>query len=152
VSETTIRDLIERLEEAAQEHGDDTPIRIAEQPTYPLQNYIDDDLRFWKGVLYIKHGSQVGGYSYDDATVPNNSPYLPKHIFGDPPEEVCESCQSYNVVGTVALGGDQDRESVCEHCLITRVPEEVVETYVGDLPMQRIMDLRRRAGTPNPSV
>jgi hypothetical protein len=138
--ETTVRDLIERLEEVAQEHGDDTPIRIAEQPTYPLQNYIDDDIRFWKGVLYLKHANQVGGYSSGE--VLNDSPYLPRHIFGDPPEEQCDNCGSYAVVGTVLLGGQADREYICSNCLRSEVPTSVAETYEGDLPLQMVMDGR----------
>lgn len=147
MAETTIRDLIERLEEAAQEHGDDTPIRIAEQPSYPLQNYISDDLRFWRGVIYLKHSSQVGGYTYDDKTVPNNSPYLPKHIFGDPPEERCDCCQSYNVVGTVAFGPNNEHAPICEKCLVEEVADEIVKTYRGDLPIQIVMDRRAAAKT-----
>lgn len=147
MAETTVRELIERLEELAETYGDGTPVRIAEQPSYPLQNYIDDDIRPWQGVLYLKCGNQVGGYSYDDDTTPNNSPYLPKHIFGDPPEEACGNCESLDVVGTVLLGSGQDRESVCENCLVMEVPTEVAESYRGDLPLSRVMDLRTRANT-----
>jgi hypothetical protein len=32
----TIRELIEALEDLASEHGDETPVRIAYQPSYPL--------------------------------------------------------------------------------------------------------------------
>lgn len=138
--ETTIRQLIDALEEAAGEHGDDTPVRLAHQPHYPLQYYISDEPRFWKGVLYIKESDQVGGYTYDNGTVPNNSPYLPRHIFGDPPEEQCDNCGSYAVVGTVALGGQADREYICHNCLIGQVPQSVAETYEGDLPLQVVME------------
>lgn len=141
--ETTVRELIERLEEVAQEHGDDTPIRIAEQPSYPLQNYIDDDIRFWKGVLYIKHANQVGGYS--STKVLNDSPYLPKHIFGDPPDEQCDNCGSYAVIGTVELTEGSDREYICQDCIVSQVPQSVAETYEGDFPMQLIMDQRSRS-------
>lgn len=147
--EMTVRQFIDLLEEAAAEGGDDLPIRLATQPTYPLQSYLDNEVRHWRGVLYIKEANQVGGYPSDG--VPNNSPYLPKHIFGDPPEDRCENCDSYNVVGTVLLGGGQDRESLCQECLVNEVPQGVAESYQGDLTMQRVMDLRASA-TADPSV
>jgi hypothetical protein len=149
VADRTIRELIDSLEEVAAEHGDDLPIRIATQPSYPLQSTVDDDVRVWRGVAYLKEGHQIGGYTYD-TDVLNNSPYLPKHIFGDPPEDRCENCESYDVVGTVRLGRGSDRDCICRACLVNEVPTEVAETYEGDLPLAEVM-AQRAAATP-PSV
>lgn len=54
---TTIRELIEALEEAAADMGDDATVRVAVQPNYPLSARVsaltageDDDPTLWLAV------------------------------------------------------------------------------------------------------
>jgi hypothetical protein len=74
----TIRELIDELEDLAEEHGDETDVRLAQQPSWPFEYSIGkveavlvggddeeedeasvpDDLR--AGVIYIAEGRQLG--------------------------------------------------------------------------------------------
>jgi hypothetical protein len=38
----TIRELIDQLEDLAEEHGDDVEVRLAHQPSWPFEYSIDD--------------------------------------------------------------------------------------------------------------
>jgi hypothetical protein len=71
-----LRDMIEGLD-------DDMEIRIATQPSWPLQMHIDRDVRVVAHVAYIKECGQV----YD-------APYCPSGVFGDPidDDEFCRMC------------------------------------------------------------
>ena len=74
-----IRDLIEQLENLAEEHGDETDVRIAHQPSWPFEYEINSveavDLNADSGhpdeghedseepdalVVYLAEGSQLG--------------------------------------------------------------------------------------------
>jgi hypothetical protein len=94
---TTIRELIDALEEAAEMYGDDTQILAAHQPNYPLAETISgiavlnadddednesDDIRdintdnavAW--VVLSGHPSEYGDWKH-------TSPYAPRGAFGD---------------------------------------------------------------------
>lgn len=73
----TIRELIEALEDAAAEHGEDTPVRIAYQPSYPLAARVravtalerDDDNPDAGAVLWL---------AASDTVPSSESPYAPR--------------------------------------------------------------------------
>lgn len=69
--EPTLRDVIDRLQELAEEYGDGLPVRLAHQPNYPLEYTIGRDVETSivalesrhaddQNVVYIGEGSQVG--------------------------------------------------------------------------------------------
>lgn len=62
-----IRELIEQLEEAATEHGDDTEVRLAMQPTWPFEYEIG---RMEAIDLHSKDGDPDGEPMDNEATAP----------------------------------------------------------------------------------
>lgn len=75
---------------------DDAEVRLATQPSYPMQSHIDDDVRIVKGIVYLRESSQV----YD-------APYAPGAVYGAPSyddEDTCAMC------GRDVDGDDIDRQ------------------------------------------
>lgn len=74
----TLRDLIEQLEDIAEEHGDDTCVRLAMQPSWPFEYSIGDvvvvkqrerrDCSKRTAVCYIGEGQQLAYLSGAAAT------------------------------------------------------------------------------------
>lgn len=65
----TIRELIDELEELAEEHGDDCEVRIAHQPSWPFEYGIgevvadvseDDEEEPGSAIVYIAEKDQIG--------------------------------------------------------------------------------------------
>ena len=72
----TLRELIEELEEHAQDFGDETEVRLAQQPNWPfeysvgatvaidpasaLEDEDDEEIEDGKTIVYIGEGSQLG--------------------------------------------------------------------------------------------
>lgn len=109
-----------QLRTLLEDYEEDLPIRFAEQPSYPLQYHLED-LRLFRGVLYLREGGQV----YDN-------PYLPRSVFTEDAEP-CTNCGSASTVGTVRPDPRRsDREEICRECLGS-CPTEVFETYDGPL-------------------
>lgn len=99
----TVGQLIEYLGDVDPE----TPIRLAFQPSWPLQYHISDDIRIVRGTCYLAEGGQV----YD-------TPYAPRAVFGEAEEEACAGCERTCPIGTVKSGPrDSDRELICRDCL-----------------------------------
>ena len=124
-----------QLRELLADLEDETPIRLAFQPSWPLQYHLDDDIRLVRGVAYIREGGQV--YS---------NPYAPRSVFGEPEPEECANCGEADVVGTVRPAPSTDRELVCRRCLTCEVPPSVFETYQGPLPIATLE--AERAASP----
>ena len=141
MSELTVGELIERLEQWVEDHpeaGDQVKIRWAEQPSYPLQYHIGD-LRFHNGILYIREASQV----YE-------TPYLPKSIFTED-EDLCSNCMAEASVGTVRPDPQRRaRDEICRSCLLRECPQEVFDSYEGYLDLEELATERasvEEAGT-----
>lgn len=112
----TVGQLIEYLGDVDPE----TPIRLAFQPSWPLQYHISDDIRVVRGTCYLAEGGQV----YD-------TPYAPRAVFGEGgPEDACSNCERTNPTGTVQAGPnpERDREFICAECL-KDVGADVRETF-----------------------
>lgn len=62
-----IRELIEQLEEAAQEHGDDIEVRLAMQPNYPFEYSVG---RLCVVDLHTKDGDPDGEPMDNECTAP----------------------------------------------------------------------------------
>ncbi len=56
----TINELIEILEDAAMQIGGDAKVRLATQPSYPLEHRISDRTAVADDVLYLAESGQVG--------------------------------------------------------------------------------------------
>ena len=55
-----ISELIEILEEAAMQIGDDAEVRLATQPNWPFEHRISDRTAVADGALYLAESGQVG--------------------------------------------------------------------------------------------
>jgi hypothetical protein len=99
-----LRELLEGLD-------DDTIIRVATQPSYPLQLVIDDEIRRVGTVAYLR----ASDHPYSD------SPYAPRAAFGDDDltdELRCAYCDE--PTGLVVDEGDDTPdelpEPICRSC------------------------------------
>jgi hypothetical protein len=91
-----MRDItVGQLREMLEDLPDDMPIRVVEQPSYPLQLSIWDSVARRQGVAYLR----ISEHPY------NASPYMPKAIFeedddntgDDLPCEICHEPTGYVV-------------------------------------------------------
>jgi hypothetical protein len=75
---------IGELRQALELLDDDMEIRLATQPSYPLQSYLDEEVRVVGGIAYLRESGQV----YD-------APYAPAAVYGDPIGD-CPSCGEHD--------------------------------------------------------
>jgi hypothetical protein len=106
-----------QLKDYLESFDEGLPIRIATQPTYPLQSHLEDFLKLHRGVVYLLEAGQV----YD-------RPYMPKSLWDEDEVEACDNCQSTSVIGTVASDDSGERYPICEDCLRDEVPPSVAQT------------------------
>lgn len=82
MSVKTVRELIDYLEEIAEDHGDDTVVRVAFQPSYPLAAHLacvtaiegDESNPTAKPVVWL---AATSGVDYDER------PYAPADAWGN---------------------------------------------------------------------
>lgn len=104
-----------QLREYLSDVDDSTPVRLAFQPSWPLQYHVSEDIRVVRGICYLAEGGQV----YDQ-------PYAPKAVFGEgEPEDACSNCDRTAVEFVVENG--QETEFLCSACYDNEVPEDVRE-------------------------
>lgn len=75
---------IGELRQALELLDGDMEIRLATQPSWPLQSHLDEEVRVVKGIAYLRESGQV----YD-------APYAPAAVYGDygPDSEDCFLCE-----------------------------------------------------------
>src|SRR6476619_2370499 len=96
----TVGQLIEYLGDL----DEDTPVRLAFQPSWPLQYHVSGDIRVVRGICYLAEGGQV----YD-------SPYAPRAVFGEgEPDDECANCERTAVEFVVENG--RETEFLCRTC------------------------------------
>jgi|SRR5262245_13867644 len=95
-----LRDLLDAL-------PDDMPIRVAEQPSYPLALAIEPRIRRYQGAAYLL----APEHPY------NVNPYLPKRLFDDDDDDEdgelsCDECGG----PTSYVTDDDERMPACTRC------------------------------------
>ena len=103
----TVGDLMTLLEELPE----DMPIRLAHQPTYPLQFMLVERVRRYKGVAYLLEGDHPR----------EGSPYLPKSLWDEGDDDtgdlVCDGCEEPTSYVTDASNDDVDEGMpICTRC------------------------------------
>ena len=104
-----------QLRELLEAYDEDLPVRLAHQPSYPLQYHISDEVREWQGVVYIIERDQV----YD-------RPYLPKWLLNGG-EEPCATCESSRRHVVADVTHDGETNPICQSCLDSLTEEDYAE-------------------------
>jgi hypothetical protein len=94
----TVNDLITALEELAEAGHGDAEVRMAQQPSWPLQNHVSSDI----AVRHPKNGEGALCVYLLDAGQVYDAPYAPAGIFKGrleeaPLEPYCPECERTNV-------------------------------------------------------